>query len=136
MMLKKIYLSWRPSKGESRFLIGVFSRANAYGNDVAFEYIKEQVQEAKKKGFYNYPDFPDTDKKYNINIKTALSLRLMPKTRADREGYLSFWKATNPDFDWFDELGFTQGKLATDTFEFLADFPKKNNGKRLVLFQI
>ncbi|MFN7098526.1 MAG: HIRAN domain-containing protein, partial [Gammaproteobacteria bacterium] len=67
-------------------------------------------------------------KEYSTNLKTALTLRLMPKTRADRHDYLSFWNANVNGLDWFDELGFTQGELATDTFEFLAEYPKKYNG--------
>src|SRR5690606_26885629 len=58
----------------------------------------------------------------------AFSLRLMPKSRSDRDNYLSYLNANIEGLDWFDELGFTQGKLSTDTFEFMADFPKRFNG--------
>ncbi|MFA7445019.1 MAG: HIRAN domain-containing protein [Flavobacteriaceae bacterium] len=128
MILKKIYLSWRPGEGDGRFLVGVFSRENSSGDNIVFEYQQEEVLKAKEKGFYNYPEFPEINRTYKTNIKTALTLRLMPKTRADRNSYLSFWTANIDGLDWFDELGFTQGKLATDTFEFLAEFPKKFNG--------
>lgn len=128
MILKKIFLSWRPGIGEGRFLVGVFSRENSSGDDIEFVYQQEEVAKAKEKGFYNYPEFPDLNKVYRTNLKTALSLRLMPKTRADRNNYLSFWSANIDGLDWFDELGFTQGELATDTFEFLAEYPKKHNG--------
>lgn len=128
MILKKIYLSWRPGKGDGRYLVGVFSRENSSGDDIVFNYQTDEVAKANEKGFYNYPEFPDINKEYKTNIKTALSLRLMPKTRADRNDYLSFWNANVDGLDWFDELGFTQGELATDTFEFLAEYPKKYNG--------
>jgi hypothetical protein len=128
MILKKIYLSWRPGKGDGRFLVGVFSRENSSGDDIVFKYQADEVMKARNKGFYNYPEFPDFEKEYRTNLKTALSLRLMPKTRADRNNYLSFWNANIEGLDWFDELGFTQGELATDTFEFLAEYPKKHNG--------
>lgn len=128
MLIKKIYLSWSPGKGDGRYLVGVFSRENSYGDDILFKYQADEVVKAKEKGFFNYPEFPDFDKEYHTNLKTALSLRLMPKTRADRNNYLSFWNANVNGLDWFDELGFTQGKLATDTFEFLAEYPKKHNG--------
>lgn len=128
MILKKIYLSWRPGKGEGRYLVGVFSRENSSGDDIVFNYQTDEVKKAKEKGFYNYPEFPEIDKEYRTNLKTVLSLRLMPKTRADRNSYLSFWNANVDGLDWFDELGFTQGELATDTFEFLAEYPKKYNG--------
>lgn len=128
MILKKIYLSWRPGKGDGRFLVGVFSRGNSSGDDIVFNYQQDEVTKAMDKGFFNYPEFPDIDKVYRTNLKTVLSLRLMPKTRADRSNYLSFWNANVDGLDWFDELGFTQGELATDTFEFLAEYPKKYNG--------
>lgn len=131
MILKKIYLSWRHGHGGRRFLVGVFSRENSSSDIIEFKYQQEEVLKAQKKGFYNYPEFPEIDKVYKTNIKTALMLRLMPKSRVDRKSYLSFWNADNDNYDWFDELGFTQGKLATDTFEFLADFPKKFNGKSI-----
>lgn len=128
MILKKIFLSWRSGKGNSRYLVGIFSRENSTGDEVVFNYQNEEVKKALEKGFYNYPEFPDFDKSYSINLKTVLSLRLMPKTRADRHDYLSFWNANVIGLDWFDELGFTQGELATDTFEFLAEYPKRYNG--------
>lgn len=128
MILKKIYLSWRQGKGQGRFLVGIFTREISSGDAIVFNYQKEEVKKAQKIGFLNYPDFPDFDKEYNSNLKTALSLRIMPKTRADRSDYLSFWNANVDGLDWFDELGFTQGELATDTFEFLAEYPKKYNG--------
>lgn len=129
MILKKIYISWRSGKGSARYLIGVLTREHASGETIIFKYNKEEVRKAKDAGFFNYPDFSDYDKEYNTNLKTAFSLRLMPKSRADRKEYLSFWNADIDNLDWFDELGFTQGILATDTFEFLAEFPKKYNGQ-------
>lgn len=128
MILKKIYLSWRSGKDDGRFLVGVFLRENATRDSIVFKYQQDEVQKAREKCFYNYPEFPDLSKEYNVNLKTVLSLRLMPKTRADRNVYLSFWNANVDGFDWFDELGFTQGELATDTFEFLAQYPKKHKG--------
>ena len=128
MILKKIYLSWRHGAGGRRYLVGILSRDFPTSNDISFTYRKPEVSDAEKNGFFNYPEFPNFDKEYRVNLKTALSLRLMPKSRLDRSDYLDFWEANNPEFDWFDELGFTQGKLATDTFEFLADFPKHYNG--------
>lgn len=128
MILKKIYLSWRQGKGSGRYLVGVLTREIPSGDNIVFKYQAEEVKEAQKMGFLNYPDFPDFEKEYSTNLKTALTLRLMPKTRADRHDYLSFWNANVNGLDWFDELGFTQGELATDTFEFLAEYPKKYNG--------
>ena len=129
MILKKIYMTWRHGKGDGRFLVGILSRDTSYGDDIVFNYLQDEILKAKNTGFLNYPEFPELDKEYRINIKTAFSLRLMPKSRADRSKYLDFWSANIEGLDWFDELGFTQGKLATDTFEFMADYPKRYNGE-------
>jgi len=119
-MLEKIFVSWRQGRGKSRYLIGELVRI---GENFQFKYNFDEVFKARKEGFESYPDFPDIQQTYNHNLPTVFKLRLMSRTRPDREQYLSFWYANNPQFDWFDELGFTQGKLATDNFEFLADFP-------------
>lgn len=132
MLLKKIYLSWRHGKGGGRFLVGELSRDTPYGDEIVFKYNKDEVEKAKNVGFLNYPEFADLEKEYRDNIKSAFSLRLMPKSRNDRSNYLAFWYSNIQGIDWFDELGFTQGKLATDTFEFLSDFPKRYNGKGIV----
>jgi hypothetical protein len=129
MILKKIHVSWRKGKGGNRHLIGYISRKTSSESKFLFEYQKDNLCNAQKEGFISYPDFPDLEKTYSNNLKAVFSLRLMPKTRLDRNDYLSFWNADNGDYDWFDELGFTQGKLATDNFEFLADFPQMYNGK-------
>lgn len=94
-----------------------------------FQYQGEEVLKAKNEGFISYPDFPNLDIEYSRNLEAVFSLRLMPKTRSDRNDYLSFWNAENKNYDWFYELGFTQGKLATDNFEFLAEFHQIYNGK-------
>jgi hypothetical protein len=129
MIIKKIHISWRKGKGASRYLIGLLTRESSIDKNFVFEYQKEEVLKAKKEGFISYPDFPNLDINYNRNLEAVFSLRLMPKTRSDRNDYLSFWNADNMNYDWFDELGFTQGKLATDNFEFLAEFPQKYNGR-------
>lgn len=121
-------MSWRSGKGSARFLIGTLTRESAIGDDITFTYNLNELAKAQKEGFFNYPDFENLETVYQTNLKTVFSLRLMPKSRADRENYLAFWMANINGLDWFDELGFTQGILATDTFEFLAEFPKKYNG--------
>ena len=131
MILDSIHISWRKGKGENRYLIGKLKRL---ASGFTFIYLKEGVEAAKKVGFINYPDFPNVnfDVEYSGDLRGVFSLRLMPATRPDRENYLSFWDANNSTYDWFDELGFTQGRLATDNFEFLAEFPYNVKGLRFV----
>lgn len=129
MILKRIYISWRKGKGENRYLIGLLTRESSIDKNFKFQYQKEEVLKAQREGFISYPDFPNLDIDYSRNLEAVFSLRLMPKTRSDRNDYLSFWNADNMNYDWFDEIGFTQGKLATDNFEFLAEFPQIHNGK-------
>lgn len=121
MLVNKIYLSWRKSTGNHRHLVGELYRH--YEHHYTFKYLKNGVTEAKKDGFIDYPDFPNTDDTlYTENIKHAFFLRLIPEGRADRSNFLAFWEARDPRYDWFDELALTQGLLPTDNFEFLGVF--------------
>jgi len=133
MIVKKIYLSWRRGgKGTHRYLVGELIRQA--GGLFTFQYDAAEVAKAKEEGFSNYPEFKDTDAsiKYAGDLESIFSLRLMPESRADRNDYLNFWVASNADYDWFDELALTQGKLATDTFEFLGAYDYNINGFQFV----
>lgn len=131
MDIKTIHLSWRQGKGEERYLVGELRKA---GNEVSFRYNKVNIDLAAKQGFKNYPDFPNTDPSviYTGDLQSIFSLRLMPLTRPDRITYFTFWEIKEQPIDWFEELAFTQGRLATDNFEFLAEFPYYENGLRFV----
>lgn len=114
-----IYLSWRKARGDNRLLIGVLKRTA--DNGFSFQYDLQVCLEAKKSGFVNYPEFIEFDRVYTDYLPQVFSLRLMPAARPERRNFLDFWW-TPANGDWFDELAFTQGKLTSDTFEFLGLF--------------
>lgn len=132
MIVNRIYLSWRKGKGANRYLVGEILRQQ--DNSFTFHYIDDEVVKAKKEGFSYYPEFPNSGDSvtYSGDLQSIFSLRLMPESRAERKDFLKFWEASNLSYDWFDELALTQGKLATDNFEFLGDYNYDVNGFRFV----
>lgn len=118
-----IYLTWRKGKGNSRTAVGVIKRNATDG--VRFQYIEAGVLKAKLEGFNGFADFPDTSKSkvYTENVLEILGKRLTNSDRADIQKYYDFWEI-KPEFnhDKYYLLAHTQGLLATDNFEFLADY--------------
>ena len=116
-----IFLSWREGPGHSRIVVGVIKQNET--NGVRFSYIKEGVEEAKKKGFTYYTDFPDVNKEYTENVLDVFGQRLNKSEREDIQNYYDFWEI-DPEYknDKYYLLAHTQGILATDNFEFLADY--------------
>jgi hypothetical protein len=121
-----IFLSWREGPGHSRIVVGVIKRNETEG--VRFSYDKRGVESATKKGFVCYTDFPDLDKVYTENVVDIFGQRLNKSEREDIQNYYDFWEiAPECKNDKYYLLAHTQGILATDNFEFLADYsPVKN----------
>lgn len=116
-----IYLTWRKGKGSSRKRVGVIKRNSNTG--VTFSYIEKGVLEAEKEGFTPYVDFPDISKIYVENVLDIFGQRLIKTERPDSQKYLDFWAIDSKYKDnKFYLLAHTQGLLATDNFEFLADY--------------
>lgn len=124
MHIKKIYLSWRLAKGYERRMVGILERLDT---GFSFRYDKSEVEKAKKEGFRNYTAFPDIDKVYTEGVLEVFSQRLVNKNRKDSQYFFSFWEADKPEYDNFDKLALTQGWLAIDNFELLADFDVDND---------
>lgn len=125
MFLRKIFLSWRPGPGSTRFIIGRLKRSKTDG--VEFRYFLNNVKEAEKLGFTSYPEFPIREEPYLSGVLEIFARRLTRSDRADRGKVLEFWDANQKQYDSFDLLALTQGWLMTDNFEFLGEFhPKKN----------
>lgn len=116
-----IYLTWRKGKGSSRKRVGVIKRNANTG--VTFSYLTEGVEQAEKEGFTPYVDFPDKTRVYSDNVLDIFGQRLIKTERPDSQKYLDFW-AIDPKYkdNKFYLLAHTQGLLATDNFEFLADY--------------
>lgn len=116
-----IYLTWRKGKGSSRKRVGVIKRNSNTG--ITFSYIEKGVHEAETEGFTPYVDFPDINKTYTDNVLDIFGQRLIKTERPDSQKYLDFWSIDpiNKDNKYY-LLAHTQGLLATDNFEFLADY--------------
>lgn len=117
--LGNIYLTWRKSRGDRRIIVGIIKK-NATG--VRFTYTITP-QEAEKAGFVPYADFPSLEKEYTQNVLEVFALRLNKPERPDIQQYYDFWAidAEHQQNKYY-MLAHTQGLLATDNFEFLADF--------------
>ncbi|MFV0396512.1 MAG: HIRAN domain-containing protein [Bacteroidales bacterium] len=119
-----IFLVWRQSIGKRRNIVGVIRRNSTDG--IRFKYTISE-KEAKEIGFTPYVDFPNLDNLYTTNVLEVFSLRLTKPERPDIDSYYEFWEI-EPKFqqDKFYLLAHTQGLLATDNFEFIADYnPQK-----------
>lgn len=119
--VKQITVTWRLGRSYGRIPIGII-RSNVL-DGTTFQYIKEGVREAKKKGFICYSEFPDLDKKYETNVLSVFAQRINNSDRTDIQEYYNFWEVP-PIYkkNIFYLLAYTQGILPTDNFEFLAEF--------------
>jgi len=118
MLIRQIYLSWRPGKGKRRHIVGILKRNSSEG--VRFSYLLPDVKKAQEEGFVAYAEFPDISKVYTEHVMEIFSQRLIKPSRPDRIKMLQFWEADNSNYDDFDILALTQGWLSTDNFEFLG----------------
>jgi hypothetical protein len=119
-LLGNIYLTWRSGKGKRRHKVGVLRRNSTEG--IRFNYIVSP-EEAAQIGFIPYTDFPDLLKTYTENVLEIFGQRLTKPERDDIQKYYDFWEI-KPQYkeDKYYLLAHTQGLLATDNFEFLADY--------------
>jgi hypothetical protein len=118
---EKIYLSWRQGQGCRRHIIGVLDKEQS-GN-FSFQYIRENIEEAKKEGFSTYTDFPQIDRVYNGNVLEIFGQRLIKAERSDIQGFYDFWEIEpRHKDDKYYLLAHTQGLSTADNFDFLADY--------------
>lgn len=121
-----IFLSWREGQGYSRIVVGVIKQNETEGT--RFSYDSKGVETAKQKGFVCYTDFPDVNKEYSENVLDVFGQRLNKSEREDIQNYYDFWEI-DPKYknNKYYLLAHTQGILATDNFEFLADYSPVRN---------
>ncbi len=117
----KIYVVWRKGVGERRHAVGLLKKTTDGKHE--FNYLPETKTLIEKEGFTPYTEFPDLDKTYNGNVAEIFGQRLTKLDRPDIKSFLSFWELDeNLAQDKFYLLGKTQGLVATDNFEFLAEY--------------
>jgi hypothetical protein len=116
-----IFVVWRKGPGSRRIPVGVIKRNTSEGT--RFEYIQENLKEAKQLDFIPYTGFPDTNKKYTENVIEIFAQRLSKSERNDLSEFYDFWRVDrNRKTDSYYMLSQTQGFLPIDNFEFLTDF--------------
>jgi hypothetical protein len=117
----KIYLVWRKGPGSRRHAVGALER-KPDGSHV-FSYNDEAETLKQEEGFTPYTEFPDLTRTYNGNVADIFGQRLVKTDRPDSRAFFDFWEADQEKLqDKFYLLGKTQGLVATDNFEFLADY--------------
>jgi HipA-like protein len=105
---------WRDLETRQRFVIGKLSRNGMY----EFEYDGEGVADAKKHGFELLISFPDVKKTYtNESMFAVFKSRLPDKKRKNIDEILE--KYNLAEYDDFELLKKTEGKLPIDTIEFI-----------------
>lgn len=115
-----IFLCWRPKVGDRRITVGVLHQSS---NGITFKYTEEAKQAAEQSGFTPYAGFPNLNETYTKNVLDIFSQRLTRSERPDIDKYYAFWRIA-PEYrnDKLYLLAKTQGLLASDMFEFLADY--------------
>lgn len=109
-----LYVIWKDPSTGSRVKIGQLSKNGSY----EFIYINDDLVKAINKGFKALVAFPEFDKVYrNDEVFSAFSSRLPDKRRKDIEAILS--KYNLKEYDAFELLRASGGKLPTDTLEFI-----------------
>lgn len=126
--VKQITVTWRLGRSYGRIPIGII-RSNVL-DGTTFQYLKDGVKDAKKKGFICYPEFPDLDKRYETNVLSVFAQRINNSDRTDIQKYYDFWEVPSIyKKNIYYLLAYTQGILPTDNFEFLAEFNGVNGLK-------
>lgn len=116
--VKRIHVAWRNErKGQSK----VFGLIEHTERGASFRYILTEEQ-MRNHGISPLADFP-MGKEHTANVLDILSLRLNNPARPDIGKYYDFWEIP-PErrADIFYLLAHTQGLLATDNYEFLAEY--------------
>lgn len=117
----KIYLVWRKGAGHRRHAIGLLER-KPDGRHI-FKYFPKTADLQLKEGFTPYTEFQDFSKEYNGNVAEIFGQRLTKLDRPDISNFFKFWEVDiDKAQDKFYLLGKTQGLVATDNFEFIAEY--------------
>lgn len=116
--IERIYVAWREKRGDRRKVFGLIERDGA---GASFRYILTEEQ-MHDQGIKPLVDFP-MGKEYTANVLDIFSLRLNNPERPDISRYYDFWGIPeNKRGDVYYMLAHTQGLLATDNYEFLAEY--------------
>ncbi|MCH5716108.1 HIRAN domain-containing protein [Niabella hibiscisoli] len=108
-------------RGDRRAAVGDLTKAS--DGRYIFKYFSSAIELQEKEGFSPYTEFQDLTKEYNGNVIEIFGQRLTKSDRPDISSFYKFWEVdSDKAHDKFYLLGKTQGLVATDNFEFLADY--------------
>ncbi|MDR2170694.1 MAG: HIRAN domain-containing protein [Planctomycetaceae bacterium] len=121
--LGSLYLVWRQSNDMDRHVVGEIKKSNG---EFCFRYLIDQ-KKADEIGFTSYVAFSDLTKTYTKNVLDTFGHRLINPIREDIQKYYDYWEIDKRyTSDKYYMLAHTQGLLAIDNFELLADYTPLN----------
>lgn len=134
--IDKLLLIWKDPETRQRFTIGQLSFDDVE-NLYKFEYMKPDLDEAIKRGFKDYPNFPDLNKVYEIEGKLFKSIksRLPQPKRPDYPVILDRYGLDMTCTD-LELLEATRGRVATDNFEFVKDIAETEGESLKLTFDL
>lgn len=107
-----LYLIWKDPKSRRNYTVGKLSRGSSY----VFEYCQE-YEEAEKAGWERLNAFPDDERYESPTLFAAFMSRLPDPKRRDIDNILQKYGLT--EFDGFELLRKSTGRLPIDTYEFI-----------------
>ncbi|WP_051534390.1 hypothetical protein [Deefgea rivuli] len=122
---ERLLLTWQCSEDQrprTRRVVAEVVRSN---DEYIFNYLidTEDYNFAIKQGFKGYAAFSLEKPVHNVGVMDALARRLPPRKREDFSNYLmQFRLPSSFSGSDFSLLGYTGGKLPSDTFSFVPDF--------------
>ncbi|MBL3625873.1 HipA domain-containing protein [Bacillus sp. RHF6] len=134
--INSLLMIWKDEESRSRFVVGEL-KYNSVFDTYIFKYKKPEVYEAKKKGFKDYPNFPNIDETYNSEGKLFVSIknRLPKPKRKDYPQILDRYGLESTASE-LEILEATRGRLATDNFEFIQSIKYEKNSPFEVVFDL
>lgn len=116
-----IWIIWKNDQGEP-FKIGELSRT---AEKYYFKYDINGVKKAEAYGFSPFPYFPTIDAEYfREELFHSFSMRLPWHGRKDVNAILKEYNLE--EYDAFELLKKSGGKMSTDSFEFIPPFDEDN----------
>lgn len=121
----RLLLTWQPPEAVTQRLRRIIAEIVRSPDGCSLRYLinSPDFQAAQNQGFQGYPAFDIKQEVHEQGIMEALSRRLPPRKREDFGDFLAQFRLP-ADFAGSDFalLGYTGGKLPSDTFGFAPDF--------------
>jgi hypothetical protein len=109
---KSLYLIWKDPRSRRNYTVGRLSKGDSY----AFEYCGE-YEDAMEAGWECLKAFPEVKRYVNPSLFAAFASRLPDPRRRDIDSILR--KYGLDDFDGYELLRRSTGRLPIDTYEFI-----------------